>query len=128
MPITALTQGRSGSEQASPVLAETRGKRFISLDEAESNDSIKAGFMKQITGGDLITARPLHCNPITFKPKFKLVLTCNELPTIPSDDDGTWRRIRVVEFISKFCDLLNYYTNIIPSITRSTIFLSHIVE
>ncbi len=104
MPITTLTQGRSGSEQASPVLAETRGKRFISLDEAESDDQIKVGFMKQLTGGDEITARKLNCGPITFKPKFKLVLTCNELPAIPSDDDGTWRRIRVVEFISKFCD------------------------
>jgi P4 family phage/plasmid primase-like protien len=104
MPITALTQGRSGSEQASPVLAETRGKRFISLDEAESDDQIKVGFMKQLTGGDEILTRKLHSAPITFKPKFKLVLTCNELPKIPSDDDGTWRRIRVVEFISKFCD------------------------
>jgi P4 family phage/plasmid primase-like protien len=104
MPITSLTQGRAGSETASPVLAETRGKRFISLDEAESDDQIKVGFMKQMTGGDEITARKLHASPITFKPKFKLVLTCNELPKIPSDDDGTWRRIRVVEFISKFCD------------------------
>jgi P4 family phage/plasmid primase-like protien len=107
MPITALTQSRSGSEQASPVLAETRGKRFISLDEAESDDSIKTGFMKQLTGGDEIITRKLNCGPITFKPKFKLVLTCNELPKIPADDDGTWRRIRVVEFISKFCDLPN---------------------
>jgi P4 family phage/plasmid primase-like protien len=104
MPITVLTQGRAGSEQASPVLAATRGKRFISLDEAESEDSIKVGFMKLLTGGDEITARGLNRPPITFKPKFKLVLTCNELPKIPSNDDGTWRRIRVVEFISKFCD------------------------
>jgi P4 family phage/plasmid primase-like protien len=104
MSITYLTQYRSVSEQASPILAETRGKRFISLDEADSNDQINVGFIKQITGGDEITARKLNSVPITFKPKFKLVLTCNELPRIPSDDDGTWRRIRVVEFVSKFCD------------------------
>jgi P4 family phage/plasmid primase-like protien len=108
MSITSLTQGRSGSENASPVLAETRGKRFISLDEAETNDEIKVGFMKQLTGGDEITARKLHCAPITFRPKFKLVLTCNELPSIPAADDGTWRRIRVVEYISKFCDNPTY--------------------
>jgi P4 family phage/plasmid primase-like protien len=104
MSITSLTQGRSGAENASPVLAETRGRRFISLDEAETNDEIKVGFMKQLTGGDEITARKLHSSPITFRPKFKLVLTCNELPSIPANDEGTWRRIRVVEFISKFCD------------------------
>ena len=33
-----------------------------------------------------------------------MILTCNELPEVPSDDGGTWRRIRVIEFKSKFCE------------------------
>jgi phage/plasmid-associated DNA primase len=33
-----------------------------------------------------------------------MILTCNTLPNVPSDDGGTWRRIRVVEFTSKFCE------------------------
>ena len=33
-----------------------------------------------------------------------MILTCNELPEVPSDDGGTWRRIRVIEFTSKFCE------------------------
>ena len=32
-----------------------------------------------------------------------MVLTCNHLPAVPSDDGGTWRRISLVEFTSKFC-------------------------
>lgn len=104
MSSTALTQGRGNSEGASPVLAETRGKKFIALDEAEVGAEIQVGFMRQLTGGDDITARKLNCSPITFRPKFKLVLTCNELPSIPSNEDATWRRIRVVQFISRFCD------------------------
>ena len=32
------------------------------------------------------------------------MLTCNKLPDIPSNDGGTWRRIRAVEFASKFCE------------------------
>jgi P4 family phage/plasmid primase-like protien len=104
MPSTILTNARSGAETANPVLASTRGRRFISLDEAEVGADIQVGFMRQLTGGDEITARQLHCSPVTFRPKFKLVLTCNELPGIPSNEDATWRRIRVVEFISRFCD------------------------
>ena len=49
-------------------------------------------------------SRDLFCAPVEFKPQFKMVLTCNKLPEIPSNDGGTWRRIRVVEFMSKFCE------------------------
>jgi P4 family phage/plasmid primase-like protien len=103
MPITLFTQKRNGND-TSLYLAETRGRRFISLDETETNDEIKIGIVKQLTGGDKIIARKLYSSPITFNPKFKLVLTCNELPSIPANDEGTWRRIRVIDFISKFCD------------------------
>ena len=49
-------------------------------------------------------ARALYKEPVEFKPMFKLLLLCNTLPNVPSDDGGTWRRIRVVEFTSKFVD------------------------
>jgi hypothetical protein len=31
-----------------------------------------------------------------------MVMTCNTLPAVPDNDGGTWRRIRVIEFGSKF--------------------------
>jgi P4 family phage/plasmid primase-like protien len=104
MPITALTHGQGGSENASPVLAATRGKRIILLDEVDSDSKITVGFIKQLTGGDQIGARQLTGQPFRFRPQFKIVYISNELPRIHSNDDGTWRRIRVVEFISKFGD------------------------
>jgi phage/plasmid-associated DNA primase len=33
-----------------------------------------------------------------------MVLGCNHLPGLPPDDEGTWRRVRVVEFKSRFID------------------------
>jgi len=104
MPITVLTKGRGSAESANPIMASMAGKRFAALDEAESDDQIKVGYMKQLTGGDEIVVRSLFGLPFKYRPQFKLVLTCNELPSIPATDDGTWRRIRVVQFPCKFKD------------------------
>ena len=104
MPIQVLTQKRSASTAADPALARTKGKRFAVSQEPGPEEKINIGIMKELTGGDKIIARTLFKEPIEFRPQFKLILTCNELPQVPSDDGGTWRRIRVVEFKSKFVD------------------------
>lgn len=60
--------------------------------------------MKEITGGDPIQGRALFKDTVTFMPQFKLVVCTNTLFDIKSNDDGTWRRIRVCDFESKFIE------------------------
>jgi phage/plasmid-associated DNA primase len=74
------------------------------LQEPSKNDVMNEGIMKELTGGDPITARGLYMDPITFKPMFSLIVCANLYIHITSDDDGTWRRIKPVEFCSKFKD------------------------
>jgi P4 family phage/plasmid primase-like protien len=103
-PITLLTMKRAASNATTSELARAKGKRFASLQEPSEGEQINCGFMKELSGGDKIMARSLFKDPIEFVPQFKMLLLCNHLPVVPSDDGGTWRRIRVVEFTSRFVD------------------------
>jgi putative DNA primase/helicase len=60
--------------------------------------------MKELTGGDPIQARGLYYESEIFEPQFSLVVCTNNLFDIDSNDDGTWRRIRKCDFVSKFID------------------------
>ena len=104
LPITLLTQKRAAANAATSELARTKGKRFACLQEPSEDEKLNVGLMKELSGGDKIQARLLYKEPIEFKPQFKMILTCNHLPSVPSDDGGTWRRIRVAEFTSRFCE------------------------
>ena len=102
LPVALLTQKRKSSGAASPEMARTRGKRFVVMQEPDVNETLNVGEMKEITGNDKIQARGLYKEPFEFTPQFKLFLMCNQLPVVPSDDDGTWRRLRATPFISRF--------------------------
>jgi len=104
MPISLLTQKRKASGAASPEMAVTLGKRLCVMQEPDVNETLNVGQMKEITGNDKISARGLYKEPFEFTPQFKLICMCNDLPHIPSNDDGTWRRLEVVDFISRFVD------------------------
>ena len=104
LPVSLLTQKRASSNAAQPELARLPGVRFAYLQEPEENSRINTGLMKELTGGDKIPVRTLYGETFEFKPQAKIVLMCNDKPTLPPDDDGTWRRMCVVEFVSKFKD------------------------
>lgn len=104
LPIALLTQKRAAANSAQSELERTKGRRFAVMQEPSEQDKLNIGFMKELSGNDRILCRGLYKEPFEFKPQFTMILTCNELPEVPSDDGGTWRRIRVIEFLSKFCE------------------------
>ena len=104
MPISLLTQKRKASGAASPEMAVTLGKRLCVMQEPDVNATLNVGQMKEITGNDKISARGLYKEPFEFTPQFKLICMCNDLPNIPSNDDGTWRRIEALNFPARFVD------------------------
>jgi putative DNA primase/helicase len=74
------------------------------MQEPSKNVKLNEGIMKELTGGDPIQARGLYSESEIFEPQFNLVVCTNNLFDIESNDDGTWRRIRKVDFVSKFID------------------------
>jgi P4 family phage/plasmid primase-like protien len=103
-PITLITGKRANSNSATPEIAQSKGKRYGIFQEPSENERINIGLMKQLTGNDKIKARPLFKDPIEFIPQFKLLLVCNQMPSVPADDEAVWRRLEVVEYTSKFVD------------------------
>ena len=107
LPLTAIvTTKRTSVGGLAPEIANLKGARFVVMQEPKKGDIINEGILKELTSGtDEIQARiPYHESPIKFKPQFKLVLCTNNLPEITAQDHGTWRRIRVVKFMSLFTE------------------------
>ena len=104
VPVSLITQTRGKVGSTSSEVAQLKGTRFAVMQEPSKGDVINDGVLKQLTGGDLINARQLYQEAITFMPQFSLVMCTNYLPRITSNDGGIWRRIRVCEFESKFTE------------------------
>ena len=104
VPITLITQKRNSIGSTSSEIVQLMGVRYAVMQEPSLGDSINEGIMKEITGGDPIQGRALFKDTVTFVPQFKLVACVNQLFDIKSNDDGTWRRIRVCDFISLFTE------------------------
>jgi P4 family phage/plasmid primase-like protien len=99
---TALTRKRPESSAANPDIMSIKGCRFIEMKEPDEGEPINSARMKQFSGEDLVEARGLFKDQERFKITGKIFLACNRMPPIHSMDGGTWRRIRVIPFDSRF--------------------------
>ncbi len=104
VPVTLITQKRNSIGSTSSEIVQLMGTRYAVMQEPSVGDQINEGIMKEITGGDPIQGRALFKDTVTFIPQFKLVVCTNTLFDIKSNDDGTWRRIRVCDFMSLFTE------------------------
>lgn len=95
-------QQRVNVGQASPELAELRGARIVTSSETERYGRLAEALVKQLTGSDPVTCRRLHSNPFTYIPSFLLMVAGNYRPAILSQDEGTWRRVKLIPFTATF--------------------------
>lgn len=92
------------AEAASPTIAALKGKRFVSMAESNQYGKLDEEVIKQLTGGEEITARNLYESMMTFLPQFTLWLSCNDLPAVQDKSLFASDRVRVIEFNKHFSE------------------------
>lgn len=104
-PISLLTQARNKSAAAAPELVRMKGRRFVTMQEPDEQVPLNTGLMKELASSEKITARDLYAGSkqmLDFDLQARFNLACNEKPKINTQDGGTWRRLVVINFLSKF--------------------------
>jgi putative DNA primase/helicase len=102
--ISMIVQNRPSTEGATPQLYKLIKKRCVLYSEPNKNDKLNTGVIKELSGGEKLSVRGLFKEAYDFMPMFKLFILCNHLPVVSEDSDGIWRRLRNIQFTSKFVD------------------------
>ena len=79
-------------------VARLQGKRYVYASEADEGRRLAEALVKDLTGGDRISARYLYGEFFEFTPEFKLFLATNHKPEIRGTDNGIWDRIKLIPF------------------------------
>jgi putative DNA primase/helicase len=96
-PVDTLMIKRSDGGINNDV-ARLAGARAVFATEVTEGKRLDESLVKDLTGGDVITARYLHREFFEFTPVFKLWLYGNHKPAIRGTDEGIWRRIKLIPF------------------------------
>jgi len=103
--VALFTQKRGKVGAAQPELMRMRGRRFVMMSEPDEGEPLSTGVLKELTSAEKITCRDLFAGSkhmVEFDVQAKFHLACNDKPTVNSNDGGTWRRLKVIHFPSKF--------------------------
>ena len=103
-PVNLLTSKMKAAGEANSTLIEFKNKRFMYCSEPEAKAKLNTNFTKMLTG-DVIKARGLYSvDDECIKPTYDIFVCCNALPAFDTYDEGISRRIKMLEFKTKFCE------------------------
>jgi putative DNA primase/helicase len=91
-----MTQAHSSHETE---IARLAGARMVLCSEVNESDRFDEAKVKQLTGGDTLTARFMRQDHFTFRPTHQLWLMGNHKPEVRSGGRAFWRRLRLIPFL-----------------------------
>ena len=96
-PIETFTA--SSGDRHPTDLAGLRGARLVTAMETEEGRRWAESRIKQLTGGDKVSARLMRQDFFEFIPQFKLIIAGNHKPGLRSVDEAMRRRFHLLPFI-----------------------------
>lgn len=97
--ILAKTQDAHPAERAT-----LRGLRFAACSETARGRALDEATVKDLTGGELISARLMYGNWFHFAPTHTLWLSTNNKPRIRETSNGIWRRVLLIPWTVQIPD------------------------
>jgi P4 family phage/plasmid primase-like protien len=97
-----LSESKRAAGGATPDLAALIGSRLVICSETEDNTALAESLVKSLVSGDSMAVRQLYTAPVQFTPNFKLVMAGNHKPVVRGNDNGIWRRVRLIPFSRTF--------------------------
>jgi putative DNA primase/helicase len=90
---------RARGERHPTEFASLHGRRFVTCSEVEEGQAFDEPLVKDLTGGDPVECRRMREDFWSFEPTHKLFIAGNHKPTVRGDDEGIWRRMRLVPWL-----------------------------
>jgi putative DNA primase/helicase len=79
-------------------LMTLRGARLAFMEEFPELGHLNVKRLKDLFGTGEMTARYIARDSVTWKPTHTIFVTTNYLPRVDESDDGTWRRLVLLDF------------------------------
>ncbi|MGV9263174.1 DNA primase family protein [Kitasatospora sp. NPDC003701] len=102
VPFETFEKAGGSSGPHTEVMASMRPARIVVAQEGNPGTRMNTALLKNVSGGDRLSARHLYGRQFSYAPRFSLVLCTNHLPEFTDGGAALWARTRAVLFGESF--------------------------